>query len=208
MHTIEDIIKDYMASHTRLTVVGLGTFLSKGDGGQLLFTEFVVEDDGVLFDALVVSGVGELLAAEMVETFVRDICERLDAGESCSLAGIGELQKTPVGIRFTHQSVVEERVVEVVEERVEEPTVVERATVEKKQEEKREISGAAKYQDFVAGGDEPKRRPVDILMVAAVVIALFAVILFGYSLVIKWQVGELVLSDELDAIMMKLFGSL
>lgn len=202
MMLVEDIIKDYMATHSRLTVVGLGTFLSRGDDHQLLFTEFVTEDDGVLFETLVKSGVCELEATAMIETFVETVHKRIDAGERYHIEGVGTLRRTPVGVRFKYQRELPSE--EEVEEEETAPVVESRKT----EDGEPKILGASSYQDFVAEEDTKKGRRIDMLMLFAIVITLFAVCLFAYSLVIKWQMGELSLPEGLDSIMVKLFGEL
>ncbi len=91
MVKIVDIIFDYMQSHRRLTVPGLGSFLKRGEGEEIFFSEFAKGDDGVLWGEMVSRGVAEVVATAEIEAFVERVRESLDSSKPFFIVGVGAL---------------------------------------------------------------------------------------------------------------------
>ncbi len=70
---ITQIIADYLKTNRRITVGGLGTFLKKQEGEEILFSEFIKDDDGVLHSLLIEGGFKELEAVAVVDRFIFDM---------------------------------------------------------------------------------------------------------------------------------------
>ncbi|MFI3259871.1 MAG: hypothetical protein R3Y16_07235 [Rikenellaceae bacterium] len=131
MIVITKIISDYMQSHRKLTVAGLGSFLSKGDGTAPIFTEFVKGDDGELQQLLISCGASELEAATAIEELVFDIQKALSLGDGATyhLPYLGLLKASGGRISFEYnRSFVEP------EEVVEEPNEIVQIEIEEPKE--------------------------------------------------------------------------
>ncbi len=91
MKIVIDIILKYIASGKRIVIPNLGAFLVKQSTGEVIFSEFLKQDDGVLRDELVSEGMKSVEAAGAINRFVFEIRHALRNGESVDLDGIGTL---------------------------------------------------------------------------------------------------------------------
>ena len=89
---IVKLVSEYLATHKRLVVPNLGTFIVKVPNESILFSNLIKTDDGVLRSLLVQNGVSELEAAGMVDRFVFEIQYRLQTNGSCRMGRFGELR--------------------------------------------------------------------------------------------------------------------
>lgn len=88
-------IAHYLASHKRLVVPQLGTFVVKEPGRSVLFSELLKRDDGVLRGLLRGEGAGELEAAGEIDRFVFEIRHAVEHGEEYRLEGFGVMKPGP-----------------------------------------------------------------------------------------------------------------
>lgn len=101
---LNEIISQYLKSHKRLVIPGLGTFVVKDDEGHVIFTEMYRRDDGVLLSLLVESGVPELEAAGVVDRMVFEIRHAVQNGSSYLIEGLGVLRQGENGTTaFTYE---------------------------------------------------------------------------------------------------------
>ncbi len=91
MKLIVDIILKYIDSGKRIVIPGLGAFLVKKSTGEVIFSEVLKQDDGVLRDELVKSGMKSVEAAGAINRFVFEVRHTLRSGEMRELEGIGTL---------------------------------------------------------------------------------------------------------------------
>ncbi len=70
---ITQIISQYLQANRRITVAGLGTFLTKTGSTTIVFSEFLKDDDGILRSLLIESGLKELEAMAILDRFVFDL---------------------------------------------------------------------------------------------------------------------------------------
>lgn len=78
--TLIQIIAEYMATHRRLVVPQLGAFLRKSEGEEILFSELLKRDDGVLLNLLCSRGMGELEAQGAIDRFVFELRHTVESG--------------------------------------------------------------------------------------------------------------------------------
>lgn len=90
-------ITHYLATHRRLVVPQLGTFVVKEPGGPVLFSELLKRDDGVLRGLLRDAGMNDLEAAGEIDRFVFEARHAVQAGEAYPLKGLGTLKPGPNG---------------------------------------------------------------------------------------------------------------
>ena len=86
-----EVISKYLLSNKRLVVPNLGTFIVKKVGENVLFSNLIKSDDGVLRHLLVEAGISELEAAALIDRFVFEVNYRLQSEGRCAIDGFGTL---------------------------------------------------------------------------------------------------------------------
>lgn len=150
---VVEVISKYLATNKRLVVPNLGTFIVKKAGEQILFSNLMKGDDGVLRGLLVAEGLSAIEAAALLDRFVFEANFRLQQGLACSLKNFGTLRNGDNGtVLFDYEPQMDGEVFDVdviqpqakAEEQVEEQTaeieVVEPADVAVATEEEVAIS--------------------------------------------------------------------
>lgn len=89
---VVEVISKYLATNKRLVVPNLGTFIVKKAGEQILFSNLMKGDDGVLRGLLVEEGLSAIEAAALLDRFVFEANFRLQQGLACSLKNFGTLR--------------------------------------------------------------------------------------------------------------------
>lgn len=101
---ITKLISQYLATHKRLVIPNLGTFIVKIPNESILFSNLIKTDDGVLRSLLTENGVSQLEAAATVDRFVFEVQYRLQNNGTCRLGGFGELRSGANGtITFRYE---------------------------------------------------------------------------------------------------------
>ena len=103
-------ISQYLESHKRLVVPQLGTFIVKEPGRNILFSELLKRDDGVLRGLLRESGMNELEAAGEIDRFVFEARHAVQNGGEYPMDGFGTLKPGANGtIAFAYDPTVRTR---------------------------------------------------------------------------------------------------
>ena len=66
---VVETINEYLKSNRRLVIPSFGAFVTKEDG-QIIFSELLKRDDGVLRGLLVANGMREIEAAGKIDRFI------------------------------------------------------------------------------------------------------------------------------------------
>ena len=90
MELITNILIEYLKHNKRLVVPKLGVFIVKQQSGNIVFSDLMRNDDGVLRSLLVAYGIRELEATGMIDRFVFEIRHATSRGESFNIEGLGE----------------------------------------------------------------------------------------------------------------------
>jgi hypothetical protein len=77
---LTQIIAEYMATHRRLVIPQLGAFLRKNETDELLFSEMLKRDDGVLIGLLRDRGLGDLEAQGVIDRFIFELRHTVESG--------------------------------------------------------------------------------------------------------------------------------
>ena len=75
---IRVVITDYLRNNRRLTIPSFGSFIVKGPG-EVLFSELLKTDDGVLRGLLAKKGLGEIECAGAIDRFIFEVRHSLSA---------------------------------------------------------------------------------------------------------------------------------
>lgn len=98
---ISQTIARYLADHKRLVVPQLGAFIAKVPGREVVFSEMMKRDDGVLRELLGREGMSEIEAAGAIDRFVFEIRHTAESDTVYRAEGLGVFAAGPNGtIRF------------------------------------------------------------------------------------------------------------
>jgi hypothetical protein len=86
---ITNIIVEYLKHNRRLCVPKLGTFIVKQSSGEIIFSELMRNDDGVLRSLLMAYGTKELEANGMIDRFVFEIRHAITTEGKYSIEALG-----------------------------------------------------------------------------------------------------------------------
>nr|MBR2110189.1 hypothetical protein [Alistipes sp.] len=165
MKLLTNIIGEYLKHNKRLVVPKLGTFIVKAQGGAILFSDLMRNDDGVLRSLLMAYGMKELEANGLIDRLVFEVRHATSRGESYTIEGLGDFTQGPnntLTFRQKREKVViggnikppvetlvdEQRKIERVRQRREaESTPVQRKKQKELKEQKRESRRQAKVEE-------------------------------------------------------------
>lgn len=165
MKLLTNIIGEYLKHNKRLVVPKLGTFIVKAQGGAILFSDLMRNDDGVLRSLLMAYGMKELEANGLIDRLVFEVRHATSRGESYTIEGLGDFTQGPnntLTFRQKREKVViggnikppvetlvdEQRKIERVRQRHEaESAPVQRKKQKELKEQKRESRRAAKVEE-------------------------------------------------------------
>lgn len=94
---VVDVINEYLKSNRRLVIPSFGAFVTKEDG-QIIFSELLKKDDGILRGLLVAKGLREIEAAGKIDRFVFEIRHALMQVGACPVADFGTFYRTAEGV--------------------------------------------------------------------------------------------------------------
>ncbi|MBO7307236.1 MAG: hypothetical protein J6U59_04325 [Alistipes sp.] len=101
MELVTNIIIGYLKHNKRLVVPQLGAFIVKQPNGEIVFSELMRSDDGVLRSLLVAYGLNELAANGMIDRLRFEVKHAVASGEKFTIANFGEFSSGDNGtIRF------------------------------------------------------------------------------------------------------------
>lgn len=87
----------YLSDHKRIVVPQLGAFIVREPGREILFSELLRRDDGVLRALLTEASGSELAAAGEIDRFLFEVRHALEHGRSYPLEGLGRFEAGPGG---------------------------------------------------------------------------------------------------------------
>lgn len=195
---VTDVIANYLRdNHRRLVVPAFGAFVVK-ESGEVLFSELLKTDDGVLRGLLAAGGLSELECAGLIDRFIFDVRNALSEKGRFDMGGFGGLAVGADGeIRFVPRAAVPTGKV------VGKPAVPKAAQPSK--------TGVSKPDTFRAETQSERERPkaavprrresrkrgVDWFVVAAVVVLLAAVAVIAYGYFCSAEQDDEAMMDSL-----------
>ena len=90
MEILTNIIVEYLKHNKRLCVPKLGTFIVKQSSGDIIFSDLMRNDDGVLRSLLMASGVKELEASGIIDRYVFEVRHAISSEGRMVIDGFGE----------------------------------------------------------------------------------------------------------------------
>lgn len=178
------VIACYLCDNRRLVIPAFGAFIVK-ESGEVLFSELLKTDDGVLRGLLAAGGLSELECAGIIDRFIFDVRNALSETGRFEMGGFGVLAKGGNGeIRFVSNDAKP-----VVDKPAAKPAPVlpKVGPTAKTGVSQPDTNRVAMRPEPPANAaphrrTEPKKRSTDWFMIAAVIVLLaaVAVIVYGY----------------------------
>lgn len=195
---VTDVIANYLRdNHRRLVVPAFGAFVVK-ESGDVLFSELLKTDDGVLRGLLAAGGLSELECAGLIDRFIFDVRNALSEKGRFDMGGFGGLAVGADGeIRFVPPAAAP------TEKTVGKPAVPKASqpakTVVSKPDTFRAETQSERERPKVAAPRrrESRKRSVDWFVVAAVVVLLAAVAVIAYGYFCSAEQDDEAMMDSL-----------
>lgn len=189
-----DIIANYLRDNRRLVVPTFGAFVVK-ESGEILFSELLKTDDGVLRGLLADGGLSELECAVLIDRFIFDARNTLSENGHFNMDGLGTLTMGADGeIKFVSLHTQAEPVAPVAEK----PAEPKAGPVEKTEVAQPEPqSERPKPETPKRRKPAPKKGGADWFVIAAVVVLLAAVAVIVYGYFCSAEQDDEVMMDSL-----------
>ena len=208
MVNIVEVIAEHLQTNRRLVVPSLGAFVVKSSG-EILFSELLKNDDGVLRALLAERGLGEIEVAGCISRFVFEVRHGLDNTATYALEGLGTLRRASTGNVVLVPKRVETTPVAAAPKPVEVPhtttsaasPVVETPSEEPELASPRKLTVPERYR---RAKRPAQRKGVDkFIVVVAVVAAVMALCAIGYAIYRQQtnpEQAEVVQEENIDAL--------
>lgn len=197
---IIDVITNYLRdNHRRLVVPAFGAFVVK-ESGEVLFSELLKTDDGVLRGLLAAGGLSELECAGLIDRFIFDVRNALSEKGRFDMGGFGGLAVGADGeIRFV--PLIAAPTGKVVGKPVVPKAAQPAKTAVSKPDTFRAETQSERERPKVAAASrrrsEPRKRGVDWFVVVAVVVLLAAVAVIVYGWLCSAEQDDEAMMDSL-----------
>ena len=166
---IIEIISQYLHDNRRLVVPSFGAFIVK-DTGEVLFSELLKSDDGVLRSLLSAEGLGEVAAAGAIDRFIFEARDALSETGRFPMGALGVLIVGANGALRLEQPVVKR------------PVAEPKPATEPKPQQPRQSADSVRLQR--------KRRGADWFMIIAIIVLLGALAAIAYGYFCSAQQGD------------------
>ncbi len=166
---IIEIISQYLHDNRRLVVPSFGAFIVK-DTGEVLFSELLKSDDGVLRTLLSDKGLGEVAAAGAIDRFIFEARDALSETGRFPMGALGVLTVGANGALRLEQSAPKQ------------------STAEPKPVAEPKLQQPRQNADTVC--PQRKRRGTDWFMIIAIIVLLGALAAIAYGWFCSQQQGE------------------
>ncbi|MBE6174441.1 MAG: hypothetical protein E7147_02710 [Rikenellaceae bacterium] len=191
---MNEIIAEYLASHRRLVIPEFGAFVKK-ESGELLFSELLRTDDGVLTALLTSRGLNDMEVAVVVDRYIFEVRHELEQYGYCRLGALGTLRLEPATKTLRFYPPVEQSELPQQMHYVPQPDERRETKDESKRQDESRNSNATKTSTAHKLSKRPRKR-FDMVMVVAVVILVAALAAIAYG----WYVSNIATADDDAAI--------
>lgn len=195
---VTDVIANYLRdNHRRLVVPAFGAFVVK-ESGEVLFSELLKTDDGVLRGLLAAGGLSELECAGLIDRFIFDVRNALSEKGRFDMGGFGGLTIGADGeIRFVSPAAAPTGKV-VGKPAVPKASQPSKNVVSKPDTFRSETQSERERPKAAAPRRrESRKRGVDWFVVAAVVVLLAAVAVIAYGYFCSAEQDDEAMMDSL-----------
>lgn len=187
---LNSLIANHLKSHRRLVVPELGAFVVK-ESGEIIFSELLRKDDGVLTELLLAEGLSQIEVAAVIDRYKFEIGHNIreygyfkldELGTICRDTESDQLRLYQMQTPATATTPTEVESVAAEEAAEEEATKTVADTIAP--EPPKETATTPKRP-------RPRRRGVDTILVVAIVVLLMAIAAIGYGYYVSQQMTNL-----------------
>lgn len=204
-----DVIIEYLRTNRRLVVPDFGAFVVK-ESGEVLFSELLRSDDGVLRSLLIKSGMNEMESAVVIDRFIFEIRNELNNYGYCRLDELGTLRLEPETQTLKLYPPVCEEVKVESTPYIPKPIVAEEKPIVAQSQESPARGGdnaqpaetkvvREKRERRVVAKPQRKRKAMDAVMIVAIAIMLLAIGAICYGMYVS-SINEVEDEAAMDAL--------
>lgn len=193
------IINEYLKSNRRLVIPSFGAFVVKG-GGDIIFSELLKGDDGVLRALLMGQGMSEIETAAAIDRLIFEVRHDLQESGRCFIANLGTFTRNAEGVLVFEKVKPEQYIIPAAAEPVEPVKPVESV----KPVEPVVVTVPTTPPIRPAASAKPRKAPARkssggfVMWIAGIVIA-GALLALGYGLFCMWNSPDRDIDEQMDA---------
>ena len=197
------IINEYLKSNRRLVIPSFGAFVVKG-GGDIIFSELLKSDDGVLRALLMGQGMSEIETAAAIDRLIFEVRHDLQESGRCFVANLGTFTRNAEGVLVFEKVKPEQYIIPAAAAEPVEPVTPVTPVEPAKPVEPVMVAVPTTPPLRPAAPAKPRKAPVRkssggfVMWIAGIVIA-GALLALGYGLFCMWNTPDRDIDEQMDA---------
>ena len=197
------IINEYLKSNRRLVIPSFGAFVVKG-GGDIIFSELLKGDDGVLRALLMGQGMSEIETAAAIDRLIFEVRHDLQESGRCFIANLGTFTRNAEGVLVFEKVKPEQYIIPAAAAEPVEPVKPVEPVEPVKPVEPVVVTVPTTPPIRPAASAKPRKAPARkssggfVMWIAGIVIA-GALLALGYGLFCMWNSPDRDIDEQMDA---------
>ena len=197
------IINEYLKSNRRLVIPSFGAFVVKG-GGDIIFSELLKSDDGVLRALLMGQGMSEIETAAAIDRLIFEVRHDLQESGRCFVANLGTFTRNAEGVLVFEKVKPEQYIIPAAAAEPVEPVTPVTPVEPAKPVEPVVVAVPTTPPLRPAAPAKPRKAPARkssggfVMWIAGIVIA-GALLALGYGLFCMWNTPDRDIDEQMDA---------
>lgn len=196
-------INEYLKSNRRLVIPSFGAFVVKG-GGDIIFSELLKSDDGVLRALLMGQGMSEIETAAAIDRLIFEVRHDLQESGRCFVANLGTFTRNAEGVLVFEKVKPEQYIIPAAAAEPVAPVTPVTPVEPAKPVEPIVVAVPTTPPLRPAAPAKPRKAPVRkssggfVMWIAGIVIA-GALLALGYGLFCMWNTPDRDIDEQMDA---------
>ena len=197
------IINEYLKSNRRLVIPSFGAFVVKG-GGDIIFSELLKSDDGVLRALLMGQGMSEIETAAAIDRLIFEVRHDLQESGRCFVANLGTFTRNAEGVLVFEKVKPEQYIIPAAAAEPVAPVTPVTPVEPAKPVEPVMVAVPTTPPLRPAAPAKPRKAPARkssggfVMWIAGIVIA-GALLALGYGLFCMWNTPDRDIDEQMDA---------
>ena len=196
-------INEYLKSNRRLVIPSFGAFVVKG-GGDIIFSELLKSDDGVLRALLMGQGMSEIETAAAIDRLIFEVRHDLQESGRCFVANLGTFTRNAEGVLVFEKVKPEQYIIPAAAAEPVAPVTPVTPVEPAKPVEPVMVAVPTTPPLRPAAPAKPRKAPARkssggfVMWIAGIVIA-GALLALGYGLFCMWNTPDRDIDEQMDA---------
>ena len=196
-------INEYLKSNRRLVIPSFGAFVVKG-GGDIIFSELLKSDDGVLRALLMGQGMSEIETAAAIDRLIFEVRHDLQESGRCFVANLGTFTRNAEGVLVFEKVKPEQYIIPAAAAEPVAPVTSVTPVEPAKPVEPVMVAVPTTPPLRPAAPAKPRKAPARkssggfVMWIAGIVIA-GALLALGYGLFCMWNTPDRDIDEQMDA---------